>query len=47
MLGNIWNAKCYGKLYGTNGTLTHSSVTGKMTGTSVIPDFLAHMLLYL
>ena len=26
----------------TDGPYTHSSVTGKMAGTSVIPDFLAH-----
>ena len=26
----------------TDGPYAHSSVTGKMAGTSVIPDFLAH-----
>ena len=26
----------------TDGPYTHSNVTGKMAGTSVIPDFLAH-----
>ena len=42
MLGNVWNATCYGQFCVTDGPYTHSSEIWNMAGTSVIPGFLAH-----
>ena len=42
ILGNVWNARCYGQFYTADDPYTYSSMTGKMAGTSVITDFLAH-----
>ena len=42
MLGNVWNARCFGQFYMKDGPYAHSSMTGKVAGTSVIPYYLAH-----